>query len=427
LSTEAGILEARDGRGRELLRALEGARGCVVMGGANVPGPAKFRSGLQSLLERGWRELAPAAGLRPVLWGVDALGPWFLAVSDRCAREVKAAAAAVEEAFPSGRLLDLDVYGPGGIQVGRADLALPPRACLLCAGSPAACARLGRHATEDLLGRVDALLAEARPRPGAVPAHRLAETLAQGALLELELTPKPGLVDRRDAGSHPDLTFDAMRRSALILPVYHDALLERCGEGLRACAAEGLEAEARMFLEAGSNAHKGYIFLSGLVLLAAVRCRGRLGDLPGAVAELAAEFFGGTAEGDTHGARARAEHGLGGIRAEALAGLPAVFERGWPAYRAALARGWDVERAAFRALAELMTTVEDTTAVRRGGLEGLARVRRDGESLAAILEAGGDPIPFLGALNRDYVARNLTMGGVADCLALTLALHLAAC
>lgn len=426
MSTETAILEARDGRGRELLRALDGAGGCVVMGGANVPGPAKFRPGLQALLERGWRELAPAAGLRPVLWGADALGPWFLALSDRSPREVKAAAAAVEEAFPAGRLLDLDVYGPGGAQVGRADLALPPRPCLLCADAPAACARLGRHAPEELLARVDALLAGAMPLPLAAPAHRLAETLSRGALLELELTPKPGLVDRRDAGSHPDLTFDAMRRSALILPAYHDALLERCGEGLAACAAEGLEAEARMFAEAGSNAHKGYIFLSGLLLLAAVKCRGRLADLPGAVAELAAEFFGAAAEGDTHGARARAELGLGGIRAEALAGLPAVFERGWPAYREALARGWDAERAAFRALAALMTSVEDTTSVRRGGLEGLARVRRDGEALAALLDGGGDPGPFLAGLNRDYVAANLTMGGVADCLALTLALHLAA-
>ena len=56
----------------------------------------------------------------------------------------------------------------------------------------------------------------AEPRVGPPPAgwpftaDTLAVTLVQGATRELELTPKPGLVDQLDNGSHPDLTFGLM-------------------------------------------------------------------------------------------------------------------------------------------------------------------------------------------------------------------------
>src|SRR5512138_1994436 len=42
---------------------------------------------------------------------------------------------------------------------------------------------------------------------------RLALALADGLWHELVLTPKPGLVDLEDSGSHPDLTFDLMVQS----------------------------------------------------------------------------------------------------------------------------------------------------------------------------------------------------------------------
>ena len=43
--------------------------------------------------------------------------------------------------------------------------------------------------------------------------ERLAQALVTGARLELDLTPKPGLVDRLDRGSHPDLSFALMEES----------------------------------------------------------------------------------------------------------------------------------------------------------------------------------------------------------------------
>ena len=70
-----------------------------------------------------------------------------------------------------------------------------------------------------------------------------------------------------------------------------------------------------------------------------------------------------------------------------------------------------------------MQRVEDSTAVSRCGLEGLARLKRDGAALQRLLERQQDPEPWLAALNQDYRESGLTMGGVADCMALTFALE----
>ena len=70
-----------------------------------------------------------------------------------------------------------------------------------------------------------------------------------------------------------------------------------------------------------------------------------------------------------------------------------------------------------------MQQVEDSTAISRCGLDGLSRLRRDGASLQRILERQQPPESWLANLNQDYRKSGLTMGGVADCLALTFALE----
>jgi triphosphoribosyl-dephospho-CoA synthase len=255
--------------------------------------------------------------------------------------------------------------------------------------------------------------------------HRLAGSLVQGARRELDLTPKPGLVDRHDSGSHPDLSYARMRTSVELLPEYYGDLLERLRSGLSLTSRieAGRLAEARMLARMGSNAHRGYIFLSGLALVGAHRAQGDLGRLRAAMAEAAREFFRAAAPEASHGRRACQRFPVGGIRAEAEAGLPAVFEAGWPRYAGSLRRDGDRARAGFSAMAALMQRLEDTTALHRCGLEGLECLRRDGRDLQALLERGDDPRPFLQERNEAYRRLGLTMGGVADCLALTLALH----
>jgi triphosphoribosyl-dephospho-CoA synthase len=216
-----------------------------------------------------------------------------------------------------------------------------------------------------------------------------------------------------------------MRASVALLPTYYADLLARLPSErpLGSCVEAGRLAEARMLARVRANAHRGYIFLSGLALVGFHRAQGRLGRLPGAMAEAAREFFRAAPPEPSHGRRACRRFPVGGIRAETEAGLPSVFETAWPRYAGSLRRDADWARAAFAAMAALMQRVEDTTALHRCGLDGLERLRRDGRDLETLLERGGDPRPFLEKRNEAYRRLNLTMGGVADCLALTMALH----
>lgn len=61
--------------------------------------------------------------------------------------------------------------------------------------------------------------------------------------------------------------------------------------------------------------------------------------------------------------------------------------------------------------------------LRRAGAATGAQVREDGARLAAFLDCGEDTDVLLARWNDDYRRMGLTMGGVADCLALTLALE----
>jgi triphosphoribosyl-dephospho-CoA synthase len=173
-----------------------------------------------------------------------------------------------------------------------------------------------------------------------------------------------------------------------------------------------------MLAEVASNAHRGFLFLSGLLILASVPP----GPLPettvrGRIRALARRHFGsGPQELGTL-------HGHGGLRTEALAGLPSVFDVGLPLLRRELREGRTRELASFRLMAGLMETVDDTTAIRRCGEGGLARLGEDGRRIALILRRGEDPVPLLRRLNREYRTIGLTMGGVADCMAVVFALE----
>ncbi|MEI8631971.1 triphosphoribosyl-dephospho-CoA synthase [Vibrio sp. PP-XX7] len=101
--------------------------------------------------------------------------------------------------------------------------------------------------------------------------------LAKRALIEeVELTPKPGLVDQHNTGSHSDLTISLMKRSALCLAPYFAQMAE-LGEqqsisvSMReALGLLGRHAESAMMAETqGVNTHRGAIWALGLLSAAA--------------------------------------------------------------------------------------------------------------------------------------------------------------
>jgi len=252
-----------------------------------------------------------------------------------------------------------------------------------------------------------------------LPDDRLSEAFCRGARRELLLTPKPGLVDVFDNGSHDDLNLIVMQQSIDLLPLYYHELMAipLCPFDSEAVRAIGLAAEERMMIHCGTNTHKGYVFLSGLVLLA-LRCGG---DLRHNIRQLSRRLFADGRQ-SSHGTACRQLYGCTGIVGECLDGLPALFEQGLPCYRSYRNQGMDETRAALALMGRLMQVVEDTTSYHRVGMHGATVVRHDGIVLEKRLAAGGEVEDWLVQRNHHYRQLNLTMGGVADILALTFAL-----
>ena len=243
--------------------------------------------------------------------------------------------------------------------------------------------------------------------------------------MELYLTPKPGLVDRLDNGSHPDLSVPLMEQSIGIVNDY----LREIVVSLRAdepfiCQRDiAIRAERRLYDELGTNTHKGYIFLSGMLLIA--RHHAAMPDetcVRESLSTISRAFFDTAGHSDSNGEKARRKYHAGGIVSEAIGGYPSLFDAALPAFRAAFARYECVTTASFAMMARLMQCVDDTTTLHRAGPGGLARVKRDGARLERAIAEGGDHHALLVELNHDYVRANITIGGVADLVGICYAL-----
>ncbi|MDR3220724.1 MAG: triphosphoribosyl-dephospho-CoA synthase [Candidatus Accumulibacter sp.] len=254
--------------------------------------------------------------------------------------------------------------------------------------------------------------------------ERLAAALAAGAMMELRLTPKPGLVDLIDNGSHPDLSLPLMERSIGIVAVYLEEIVVSLGarEPFARQQEIAVRAERQLSAQLGTNTHKGYIFLSGMLLIARHHAGASdEGSVRSALSAVSRAFFAAAPERDTHGERARRTFHTGGIVREALDAYPSLFEGALPVFRRVMRQCACVNTASFAMMATLMQTIDDTTTLHRGGIDGLERVRRDGRALERIIAEGGDCAAFLGRLNDDYKRLGLTIGGVADMLGIAFA------
>lgn len=422
------FLKAREVRQKLLDSSLErtvGSVGSTILISSNIPGSDKYHPGVCRLLQGAIASLRESIDLKIVSTQSDLLGPFCLAFSSASPIEAKMAAISVEEQDSYRRLLDIDVYRSDGYPVDRSALKLMPRPCLICGEPARECIVLKRHSNEELIFRVDSLLQHGALVPKFIFPEKLANSLSMGALRELRLTPKPGLVDRCDSGSHCDLSYRKMHTSIKLLPIFFAEIIKchQKRQPMQDFIRTGIAAEQRMFQAIHSNAHKGFIFLSGIMLMAACLCEGQASQIRQTISTLAKNFFANFGSINSRSTYIESHYGLGGIRAEIEQGLPSIFDYSWPRYREVLEIGWPSKHADFYLMALLMQRIEDTTAVHRCGLDGLVRLRHDGKRLQRCLENRQDPEPMLIALNQDYCQLGLTMGGVADCMALIFALQ----
>ena len=433
---EASLGEILDRRERRAAQqqALLSRGGTLVSFSMNIPGAKKqfplerrgFEEGLEALENRFAGHIL-ARELHSAPTGDEAL-----LLLDLPAREVKTATTALEESHPIGRLWDMDVLD-GGRSLSRTALGLPQRRCLICGESAKECGRSRRHSHEELFWKAaECLYAHVRDQG----AQQVGRCGVRAVLAEVAVTPKPGLVDRHDSGSHTDMDFFTFLDSAAALAPWFPRFYREGWDGeaelFARLRALGLQAEAEMFAATGGvNTHKGLIF--SMSILCAALGRASAESFPQSPSREAVLFMARSLGAEsledfdigndkTSGLRCYRAHGLSGIRGEAAAGFPAVFEVGLPTLEDWLNKGVSFNDAAAATLLALIADVDDTNMIHRGGWEEAARRKAEAADLLAHLTPAA-LLSELTALNDDYIRHRLSPGGCADLLALTLFFH----
>ncbi|AKA37633.1 triphosphoribosyl-dephospho-CoA synthase CitG [Yersinia ruckeri] len=282
------------------------------------------------------------------------------------------------------------------------------------------------------------LLPRHNPSLAVAQVQDYAEMAYFALLAEVNLTPKPGLVDRFNTGAHRDMNLNDFYRSADAIAPWFPRFIEQGianrhldGEAaLCALRPLGLACENAMFAATnGVNTHKGSIFSLGLLCCAIGRLLATGVDISAeVVCQEVALLCRGLTERElrrknlqqTAGQRLFAHHGLTGARGEAESGFATVLTHGLPVYRRRLHLGADQECALLETLLHLMAVNGDTNVVSRGGMAGLFWLQR---KATEVLTHGGINTPWDKAQVRLFdtqcIARNLSPGGSADLLILT--------
>ena len=398
---------------------------------------------------------------------------------DAPAETIKTLCVEIEESGQMGRLFDMDVIGPDGKKLERGT----ERSCIVCGKPGRDCASRRLHTVEQLQ---DATRNVLEPAFAFLDTRKLSELATKALLEEVSVTPKPGLVDRANHGSHRDMDYTSFQASAAALTPYWGACFR---EGVRAaCRPDSVPGEAngpsaagkgtgpsaslrsaqddsfetiapsatfaalrplgkiaeRAMLAAtgGVNTHKGAVFTLGVLCGAIGRLWTAEDGFPDteAILQEAAAMTRQTLEEElpaahwnTAGEGLYRTYGVRGIRGEVADGLPAVQTISLPVFRQLLEEGLDRNHAAAVTLLHLIAKVEDTNLLHRGGPDGAAWAA---QAAAALLkpssEAKGDDLPCLSRhaniptpeqiarLDQQFIARNLSPGGCADLLAVTL-------
>ncbi|PVZ80272.1 triphosphoribosyl-dephospho-CoA synthase CitG [Serratia sp. S1B] len=270
------------------------------------------------------------------------------------------------------------------------------------------------------------------------PSQHFARNAFRALLVEVNLTPKPGLVDRRNNGAHRDMDLGHFYRSSRAIAWWLPHFI-RQGQVDAALPVEqqlarirplGLACEAQMFLATGGvNTHKGSIFSLGLLCSAFGRLQQQQQQIDStSLCHQVAQTCRGLVNREllhnnteqTAGQRLFAKFGLSGARGEAESGFQQVINGALPWYQQRIAEGCSEQIALLDSLLWLMAFNDDTNVASRGGIAGLRWLQHYAQQLLAQGGAGAPQgIARLRQFDAACIARNLSPGGSADLLIVT--------
>lgn len=261
----------------------------------------------------------------------------------------------------------------------------------------------------------------------------IASLAVKALLYEVSVSPKPGLVDRFNNGSHSDMTFYSFVDSAVVLyPYFKNAFVlglseQSFAECFKKLRELGKQAEKTMFdATKGINTHKGAVFSLGIVCCATAWAK-RTGN---SVFQCCSELTAGIIDSDfnnlstenctTAGQKLFLEYGLTGVRGELESGLPSVECYGLPVLEKLLSEGKSIDEAGSNALLSLIANTYDTNMINRGGLDKSMQIKKKVEKL---ISKGFVTKSEIQKLDNVFIKDHLSPGGCADLLAICFFVH----
>ncbi len=256
--------------------------------------------------------------------------------------------------------------------------------------------------------------------PSSTIPYIIAHLATRALQAELDTTPKPGLVDKRDNGAHRDMDHALMLRSIRALHPYFIRLAQL------GCSSPqpphddivriGIEAERAMFEATGGvNTYKGALFSMGLAVIAAggaALCH-NTNAMSSSIAALASRF---PVIKGTHGSEAKTRACLKGALDNARDGYRMLFEAWLPFYETCVESADPY--ALHKTLLRIMCDLDDTNIVYRTSLATMLQVKEESKQLLQSFSIMG-----LETMNSKFMRCNISPGGSADMLSLIVFLY----
>lgn len=256
--------------------------------------------------------------------------------------------------------------------------------------------------------------------PSSTIPYIIAHLATRALQAELDTTPKPGLVDKRDNGAHRDMDHALMLRSIRAIHPYFIRLAQL------GCSSPqpphddivriGIEAERAMFEATGGvNTYKGALFSMGLAVVAAggaALCH-NTNAMSSSIAALASRF---PITKGTHGSEAKTKACLKGALDNARDGYRMLFEAWLPFYETCVESADPY--ALHKTLLRIMCDLDDTNIVYRTSLATMLQVKEESKQLLQSFSIMG-----LETMNSKFIRCNISPGGSADMLSLVVFLY----
>ncbi len=435
------ILKARDKRQERQQKMLSSYGNILICLTLNIAGPVKYFPMAEKTIKEGIESIKASLACEriPVMdhkLYLEKTGCEAYFSVDGHPEKVKRLMVRIEDTFPLGRLLDIDVLTSDGKKMERGHIGMEARTCFLCSKPAAQCGRSRTHSLEELIDYTQKTMLDFFLDKFSDKAARLA---ARSLLYELSVTPKPGLVDRANNGAHKDMDFFTFIDSSLsLLPFFKSCVktgfkqAERPDDELFSMLRpDGILAEKLMLKSTkGVNTHKGAIFSLGLICASIGRIQA-FGDpmyetrVCSEVEKLAkyslSDYELKPLDGlATGGELAFAKFKITGARGEAASGFWGVLNIALPELRRQLKLGRTINDAGLYALLSLMSFTDDTNVVKRSGRQTLKDMQDQAKN---ILRQDIINIDEVENLDKDLIEKNISPGGCADLLAITYFLY----